>query len=457
MSTSDLHFDLVIIGTGSGNTILDERFESWSVAIVERSVFGGTCINHGCVPTKMFVHPADLVEEAKGAARFGIDATVDAVRWRDIRDRVFGRIDPISIDGERYRNSQPNVTVVRGDAHFVAPRTLTVVDGDRSTTLTADRFVIAAGARPTVPDIEGIDNVGYETSDTIMRLDDVPERLVVLGGGFIAAELSHVFGSFGSDVTIVTRGDLMLSQHDHEVATAFTAIQAERFTLHRNATITSAKRVGDWVELTMADGSPLIADTILLATGRRPNSDQLGLDAAGIECHPDGRIVTDDTLRATAAGVWALGDIRAHEMLKHVANHEADVIRHNLLHPDDPHRIHEDVTPHAVFGRPQIAAVGLTEEEAAARELPYVVARRSIGDTAAGWALEDTTGFCKVIADPRTRLLLGGHVMGPMAAILIQPLVQAMRFGQTVDELATMPMYPHPALTEVIEQALLEL
>jgi mycothione reductase len=456
MPTSDLHFDLVIIGTGSGNTILDERFQSWRVAIVERAVFGGTCINHGCVPTKMFVHPADLVEEAKGAARFGVDATVDGVRWRDIRDRVFGRIDPISVDGERYRNSQPNVTVVRGDAHFVAPRTLTVVDGDRSTTVTADRFVIAAGARPTVPDIAGIEKVGYETSDTIMRLDDVPERLVVLGGGFIAAELSHVFGSFGSDVTIVTRGDLMLSQHDHEVAAAFTAIQAERFTLHRNATITTAKRVGDWVELTMADGTPLIADTILLATGRRPNSDQLNLDAAGIDCHDDGRIVTDDTLRA-AAGVWALGDIRASEMLKHVANHEAAVVRHNLLHPDDPRRFREDVTPHAVFGRPQIAAVGLTEETAAARDLPYVVARRSIGDTAAGWALEDTTGFCKVIADPSTRLLLGGHIMGPMAAILIQPLVQAMRFGQTVDELATMPMYPHPALSEVIEQALLEL
>jgi mycothione reductase len=456
MSSTDLHFDLVIIGTGSGNTILDERFESWRVAIVERGVFGGTCINHGCVPTKMFVHPADLVADARDADRFGVDMTIDAVRWRDIRDRVFDRIDPISVDGERYRNSQPNVTVVRGDAHFVAPRTLTVVDGERSTTVTADRFVIAAGARPTVPDIDGIDKVGYETSETIMRLDEVPERLVVIGGGFIAAELSHVFGSFGSDVTIVTRGDLMLSQHDRDVATAFTALQAERFTLHRNATIGAAKRVGDWIELTLTDGTPLIADTILVATGRRPNSDQLGLDAAGVDCFEDGRIVTDDTLRA-ASGVWALGDIRAPEMLKHVANHEADVIRHNLLHPDAPRRVHEDATPHAVFARPQVAAVGLTEEMVAARGLPYVVARRDVGDTAAGWALEDTTGFCKVIADPDTRMLLGGHAMGPQAAILIQPLVQAMRFGQTVDELASVPMYPHPALSELIEQALLEL
>jgi mycothione reductase len=457
MPSTDPHFDLVIIGTGSGNTILDERFESWRVAIVERGVFGGTCINHGCVPTKMFVHPADLVAEARDAARFGLDITVDRVRWRDIRDRVFGRIDPISVDGERYRNSQPHVTVVRGDARFIAPRTLTVVDGDRATTLTADRFVIAAGARPTVPDIEGIETVGYETSDTIMRLDEVPERLVVLGGGFIAAELSHVFGSFGSDVTIVTRGDLMLGQHDHDIAAAFTAIQAERFTLHRNATITTAKRVGDWIELTLADGTPLIADTVLLATGRRPNTDQLGLDAAGVDCLADGRIATDDTLLTSAPGVWALGDIRAPQQLKHVANHEADIIRHNLLHPDDPRPIREDVTPHAVFSRPQIAAVGLTEEMATASELPYVVARRSVGDTAAGWALEDTTGFCKVIADPETRMLLGAHIMGPLASILIQPIVQAMRFGQTVDELATLPMYPHPALSELIEQALLEL
>jgi mycothione reductase len=201
----------------------------------------------------------------------------------------------------------------------------------------------------------------------------------------------------------------------------------------------------------------LIADTVLLATGRRPNTDQLGLDAAGVNCLADGRIATDDTLLTSAPGVWALGDIRAPQQLKHVANHEADIIRHNLLHPDDPRPIREDVTPHAVFSRPQIAAVGLTEETAAARELPYVVARRSVGDTAAGWALEDTTGFCKVIADPETRMLLGAHIMGPLASILIQPLVQAMRFGQTVDELATLPMYPHPALSELIEQALLEL
>ncbi len=267
MPSTDTHFDLVIIGTGSGNTILDERFESWRVAIVERAVFGGTCINHGCVPTKMFVYPADLAAAARDAGRFGVDMTVDG---SDGATSAIGSSTgsiPISIDGERYRNSQPNVSVVRGDARFTAPRTLEVVDGDRSTTLTADRFVIAAGARPVVPDIEGIEAVGYETSETVMRVDEVPERLVVIGGGFIAAELSHVFGSFGSDVTIVTRGDLMISHHDHDVATAFTALQSKRFTLHRNATVNTAKRVGDWIELTLADGTPLIADTILVAHG----------------------------------------------------------------------------------------------------------------------------------------------------------------------------------------------
>ena len=198
----DQHFDLCIIGTGSGNSILDDRFDDWNVAIVERGTFGGTCLNVGCIPSKMLIYPADIVEHVREGARLGIDATLDHVRWRDIRDRTFGRIDPIAAGGRQYRIGLPNVTVFEEDARFVGPKTLQV-GGEQ---ITADRFVLAAGARAHVPPLPGLDLVPYDTSDTIMRIDEVPERLVILGGGFIACEMAHVFDAFGSKVTIVVRG-----------------------------------------------------------------------------------------------------------------------------------------------------------------------------------------------------------------------------------------------------------
>lgn len=464
MSTapSPTHFDLVIIGTGSGNSILDHRFEALNVAIVERGVFGGTCINRGCIPTKMLVHPADLAWSLHDAARLGVDATLDGVRWRDVRDRVFGRIDPIVESGEKYRDGQANVTLLQGDARFIGERRLIVERDDGPLEITGDRIVIAAGGRPTIPEIDGIDDVPYETSDTIMRIDELPRRLIVLGGGFIASELAHVYGAYGVDIVIVTRGDHLISHHDLDVSEAFTEIYRERFELHLSVTATEARMLaGGEVALELSDGSTVQGDMLLLAVGRTPNADQLAVGVGGIGVHDDGRIVTDEHLLTSSPGVWALGDITSEYQLKHVANHEARVVQHNLLFPDDPISTREDAVPHVVFGDPQVASVGLTEaeaREAAAENGTRVgVGFRRYADTAFGWALEDTTSFCKIVVDLETRLILGAHIIGPWASVLIQTLVQGMRFGQTVDELARLPMYPHPALSEVVEQALLEL
>ena len=450
-------YDLVIIGAGSGNTILDERFESWRVAIVERAEFGGTCLNRGCVPTKMFIRPADLVAEIRDGARLGVDASVDATRWRDIRDRIFGRIDPIVAGGARFRAAQPHVDVHVGSCRFVGLRRLVVETADGPREISGKQIVIAAGSRPTLPDIPGLDAVPSETSDTIMRIDEVPRRLVILGGGFIASELAHVFDTLGSKVTIVTRGPTLLSHHDHEVATAFTAAVAERFDAHLSARVAEVAADGRGVALALDDGRLVTGDMLLVATGRTPNSDQLDLAATDVSVHHDGRIRTDDQLRTDADGIWALGDIRSIYMLKHVANHEAAVVRHNLLHLDRPISVAEDLVPHIVFSDPQVAAVGATEEQLRESGRPYLVGRRDYGWTAAGWALEDTSSFCKVLVDRDTDLILGGHIVGPHSSILVQLLVQAMRFGQTARQLAHDPMYPHPALTEVVEQALMEL
>jgi len=454
------HYDLVIIGAGSGNSILDERFESWKVAIVERDGFGGTCMLRGCIPTKMLVHPADVAETARHAARIGVDAHVDGVRWIDIRDRVFGRIDPMAESGRRYREGQPHVTVLAGDGRFTADKEMVVtLPAGREQTITADRFVIAAGARPMVPDVRGLDDVRFETSDTIMRIDAVPERLVIWGGGFISAELAHVFGAFGSQVTIVCRSDRLLSHHDDEIAQLFTEIASNRFDVRLRSAIVGVAEQRDTklVAVQGPDGriAKIDADCILVATGRIPNSDQLGLHRTAVKLDEEGFVVTDPTLQTSVPGIYALGDIRTPLMLKHVANHEARVVQHNLLSPTDPIRIEERVVPHAVFCSPQVAAVGLTETEARSAGLDVVTATRHYGDTAHGWALEDTTSICKVVADPDTGELIGGHIIGPQASILVQQLVLGMRFGLTVEQMAKDQMYIHPALSEVVEQALL--
>jgi mycothione reductase len=220
----------------------------------------------------------------------------------------------------------------------------------------------------------------------------------------------------------------------------------------------SMTATGVSVNLTCDGGLRTIdGDVLLVAAGRIPNSDQLQVHAAGIDTYPDGSVQVDEFGRTTAAGVWALGDINGRHQLKHMANGEAKVVRHNLLHPDDLRTYDERPAPHAVFTSPQIGAVGLTEHQAAATGEPFVVISHPYGDAAYGWAMEDTTGFCKLIGDPRTRKVIGAHVIGHQASMLVQLLVQGMHLGNTADEMATGQVWIHPALTEVVEQALLKL
>ncbi|MDN5859567.1 MAG: mycothione reductase, partial [Pseudonocardia sp.] len=432
------HHDLVVIGTGSGNSIIDDRFADLDVAIVEHGVFGGTCLNVGCIPTKMFVLPADLAESARGAARLGVDASVDKVRWTDIRDRVFDRIDPIAEGGYQYRIGLPNVTVYEGHATFTGERTLVVEHTDRSGTdeITADRIVVAAGGRPVVPPVIAASGVPFHTSDSVMRIDAVPDRLVILGGGYIATEFAHVFSAYGAQVTLVVRGPALLRGHDETVTERFTALARERWDVRTGTVITAASEAGGIISLDLTDGTSIDTDAVLVATGRRPNTDLLDVGRAGLAVHDDGRLAVDDQQRTSVPGIWALGDISSPYQLKHVANHEARVVQHNLLHPDDPLQTDHRFVPHAVFTRPQIAAVGRTEAQCRDAGLDVAVKIQAYGDVAYGWAMEDTTGFCKLIADRGTGQLLGGHIMGPQAASIIQPLIQAMSFGLGAREMA---------------------
>ena len=451
------HFDLCIIGTGSGNSIIDERFDHLSVALVETGTFGGTCLNVGCIPSKMFVYPADLAASAISAARLGVDMAFRGVRWREIQERIFGRIDPKAAKGRTYRKQSHNVTVFDGWARFVGPRQL---DVGAPETITADRIVIAAGSRPVIPDLPGLSSVEFHTSDTVMRLPELPESMIIIGGGYIAAEFAHVFSAFGTSVTVLNRSDVMLGREDPEVAKRFTDLLSRRVDVRLNTSVSSVDSTDDGRIRVHLKGledelEPVNADVLLVATGRASNGDTMDPQRGGIDIDDDGFIVVDPYQKTTAEGVFALGDVSSREQLKHIANSDARVVQHNLLHPDSMISNHRRFVPRAVFSMPRVASVGLSEAEAAERGIDYVVSKQDYGDTAYGWAMEDTDHFVKIIADAHSKLLLGAHVVGPQASALIQPLIQAMSFEQPAPEVARRQYWIHPAITEVIENALL--
>ncbi|MFV0525429.1 MAG: mycothione reductase [Acidimicrobiales bacterium] len=444
-------FDLIIVGSGSGNAIppsLDGR----RIAMVERGVFGGTCLNVGCIPSKMLVLPADRVTSVDESRRLGVNLRVDGVDWPAIRDRVFGRIDPISDGGRVYRaTGNPDVELLTGTARFTGDRSFDV-DGRA---ISADRVLLAAGARPTVPDVPGLSDVRYHTSDTIMRLDRLPKRLAVIGGGYIAVELGHVFAAYGSRVELYNRSNRLVRQEDPEISERFTEVFGRRVRLHLGVMPERVEAEGDTIVL-VVDGERRVYDEVLVATGRRPNSDLLEVEKGGVDTDATGMVVVDDTMATSAEGVWAIGDLANPMQLKHLANAEARVAFHNIAGVGTPERIDRRTVPHAIFGHPQIAGVGLTEADALARGVDVVVGRRDYGGTAYGWALEDTESFAKILINRATRQIDGAHIIGPQASTLIQPLIQAMTFRTPADQVAHEVFYIHPALTEVVENALLD-
>lgn len=448
------HYDLVIIGAGSGDTLVNEALGHWRVAIVEADRMGGTCLNRGCIPSKMLVYAADVARGVREAGRYGVRAEWRGADWPAIRDRVFGRLDP-EHESEVEDFRRRGVDVYLEEARFVGPRVIRAGDYE----LHAERVVVAAGSRPSIPDIPGLDEVPFVTSDNVMRLEALPASLIIIGGGYIAAEMSHVFGSLGVEVTIIAPEPYLLDRHDVDVRARFSELSAARYHVHLRTTIERVEATprGARVQLTTPDGPRAVeAECLLVATGRTPNSDRLDVAAAGLELDEHGHLVKDEFYQTNVENVWTLGDVTNHSQLKHMANAEARLVLHNLTHPDDQRRFEFTVVPSAVFADPQVASVGATEQELEAGGRPYARGLARYGDTAYGWALEDTTSFVKVLADPHTHRILGAHLIGPQASLLVQPFIQAMCLDTSVDRLAHDVLYVHPALSEIVEHALLD-
>jgi len=358
-------------------------------------------------------------------------------------------------------------TLFDGEARFVDERTVEVSGGeDDGARIRAETVLVATGTRPWIPDVEGIEDVDYLTSTEALQLEAVPDRLVVVGGGYIAAELGHFFGTFGSDVSIVGRRPHLLPTTDEEVGEAFTERYADRFDVYTGYEAVTVRESGGEVSVdarpyppessTGVEGSnsddevTVTGDALLMATGRVPNTDALNPEAAGIETDEDGFVETDEYLRTTADGVWALGDVVGEYLLKHNANHEAVAVARNVFR-DDLEPVDYSAIPYAVFASPEVAGVGAREEELRTADQEFATNVYRYEDTARGDAMH-AEGFVKVLIDLDGEIL-GCHIIGPDASSLIQEVVVAMQAGSGTVRDIRESVHVHPALPEVVDRA----
>ena len=457
--------DFLVIGSGSGLDVANAAASrGQSVAVVEKGPLGGTCLNRGCIPSKLLLYHADVLETVDRADEFHIDAAVRDVEFSEIVREVNEDVEADAESIRRGLRSSPKHDLYEGEGRFVDDRTVELVSGaDEGARIRAETVLIAAGTRPSVPDIDGIDEVGYLTSTDALQLETPPDHLVIVGGGYIAAELGHFFGTFGSDVTIIGRRPNLLPEADEEVADAFTERYADRFTVHTGYAATAVSEADGTVTVDAhpyeygADGGvredetvTVTGDTLLVAAGRTPNTDTLALEAAGVETDERGFVQTDEYLRTTAEGVWALGDIVGEYLLKHSANHEAQAVARNLF-GDDLQPVDYAAMPFAVFASPEVAGVGAREEEVRDAGRAYATRTYQYDQTARGSAMH-ADGFVKVIIDPDGEIL-GCHIIGPEASDLIQEVVVAMKAGSgTVHDIRE-SVHIHPALSEVVQRA----
>jgi dihydrolipoamide dehydrogenase len=444
-------FDVLVIGGGTGNNVAAAAAEAGlETALVEPGPLGGTCLNRGCNPSKTLIQAANAANHVRDAGRFHVDATLDGVDHAAVVDEMDDLLGGIAAEMEaRYREAE-NLTLFDEYTRFVDERTVEL--GGES--VTAEKVVVAAGSRPVVPPIDGLDDVEYLTSQDALYLRDRPERLVILGGGYIAVELGYYFESVGAEVTIVEMMDSLVPREDPDVAAAFTGVAAERHDVYTGHRVTSVgETAGGYAvhaETEAGDELTVEGDAVLVALGRRPNGDSLDLDAAGIEVDDRGFVETDEYLQTTAENVWAQGDVAGNALFKHAGDYETRHTVANVVH-GERRAIDLSAMPHTVFTEPQIAGVGATESDLAAGGTEYRVGRADYADSAMGRAKKLDEGFVKVLAAPDGEIL-GAHAVGYEAATLLHEAVVAMRTGATVGDVAG-TIHAHPTLSKVVEAA----
>ncbi len=453
-------YDAILIGTGSGLEIIHAMVADNTeakVAIIDRDVPGGICLTRGCIPSKILLYPADLVRMIGRAREFGIRTDIEEISFPLIMKRMRTLIGKDMAQIAATLVGSKNIDYYRDSARFVGPGRLGV--GDQ--VIGSDLIILCTGSRPAIPSIPGLEKTGYLTSDSLLGLERLPESMVVIGGGYIAAEYGHFFAAMGSEVTIVGRNPRLLPQCEPECS-ALVMRELERFmTVHTGHEVTAvAKSASGTRAITVVDRTTkamkeIQAEEILVATGRAPNTDILQPEAGGVKINEKGWIVVDGHRETSQQGVYAFGDATGLHMFKHMANYEAKVVYYNAVLKEEM-TADDTFVPFAVFTEPEIAGVGLGEAGAIAAlgEDNISIGFYLYEDTAKGLAIGARDWFVKIIVDARNNRILGAHIAGPDASNLIQEVVTLMKVKDpAVTADISESIHIHPALSEVVERA----
>lgn len=450
------NYDAIIIGGGGGLKLRPVADMGSKVAIIEKEDLGGTCLNRGCIPSKMLIHPADLAQEIREAHKFSIkndpNFTVD---FEALVTRVTATVTKSSKSIEVNYKKHENIDFYSAHARFISDKIIEV-NGEQ---LTADKIFIATGSRPTIPAIEGLLGTPYMTSREALRNTKLPKKMIIIGGGYIAVELGHFYGAMGCEVNFLVRGELIKNE-DFEVREEFSRVFCEKYHVHFGL---NSKKVnfadGEFtvsLESSCGEWSEMKADSLLIATGVQPNSDDLGLENTSIETDLHGFIQVDDRLQTAVEGVYALGDVVGNYLFRHSVNFEGEYLLRTLFEEPSNDAIEYSPMPHAIFSNPQVAGVGVTEDEllnsGKIQGEDYIVGLNKYENSAMGDALLSDHGFVKLIFQKSNRKLIGAHVVGLEASDMIHMPIAYINMQATVDDMLK-TIYIHPALPENIRNA----
>lgn len=448
----DKTYDVIVIGSGAGMAVVENAVQQGlRVALVDKGPAGGTCLNVGCIPSKMLIAVADRVMEIREAERFGIQASISSIDFdkamKEMRDAVVPEHQQI----HGALQSEDRIDYYEGTGHFVERSELEV----NNYRIRGEKIFIAAGSRPMIPDIPGLDRINYLTNENLLQLEALPASMVIIGGGYIACEYGHFFSAMGTDVTIVQNRDRLLPDEEPEISEILAFDLANRLTIYNHSAVAEVRPADGMIDVAIRDNKngetrSVAVEHVLVAAGRRSNADLLQVENAGIETGADGYIRTDAYLQTSQKGIWAFGDANGRQMFTHTANAEADIVWDNAMNGSHE-SINYDAVPRAVFTYPPVGAVGLTAEQAG-KVHEILVGTAQYGDVAKGMALREDRGLAKVVLEKESLKLLGFHIIGPHAPILIQEVANAMAIGGQLGALFA-GQHIHPALTELIPKA----
>ena len=446
-----MKFDLIVIGAGAGLNVAVEAAErGLKTAIIEKGPMGGTCLNRGCIPSKIMIHSAEVAETIKNADSFGFKVKSVSMKFKKITDRANNSVDADAKSIEKSLKSGNNPILFKGKAQFVDKKTIQV-NGKQ---ITAEKIVIAIGARPFVPPIEGLNKVPYMTSTEALRQTKFPKSMIIIGGGYIGVELGQFYGALGCDITVIQRGDLLIPREDRDVANLFTNIWKKRYRILTDSSAVKVEKRRGKIVVYVNKGKKtkkLVAEKLLVATGIKPNTDLLDIEKSGVKITERGFIKVNKFMETNVKGTWALGDVAGVYFFRHSAKLEADYVLNNVLGKKKAVDYHP--MPHAIFTDPQIAGVGLTIQEARKSGKKFTVGKYFYKDTGMGEAIGEKHGFVKFIVNPKTKQILGCHIIGPHASILLHEVTIAMKCGQNALDLLRKTVHVHPALNEVVNRA----